>query len=179
MSSCHETVHQEIRPSTARVLVTELSGTGHNPTPATKPCDNSKSALELSYLSREKLVGFLECLTGCTQRLSLWCTLFFFICAKFMRMDYVQRDRAFLWHLFSCSKLSEDELMEHTAYANKVQQNTGIKLFCYWILLCLKNCLINTILQVPQGVQIDVARWAENYNYWAFALQNPSKANRY
>lgn len=57
MSCCHASVPQEVRPGTARVLVTELSGSGHiNPTPATKPCDDSETAVE-PYLSPEKLVG--------------------------------------------------------------------------------------------------------------------------
>lgn len=60
MSFCHGSVPQAVRRGTARVLLTELSGSGHiNPTPATKPCDNSESAVEPSYLSPGKLVGFL------------------------------------------------------------------------------------------------------------------------
>lgn len=63
MSCCHGSVPQEVRPGTARVLVTELSGSGHiNPTPATKPCENSGSVGEPFYLSPEKLVGFPKCL---------------------------------------------------------------------------------------------------------------------
>ncbi|XP_068459408.1 leucine-rich repeat-containing protein 56 isoform X2 [Clinocottus analis] len=55
MSCCHASVPREVRPGTARVLVTELSGSGHiNPTPATKPCEDYKTAVEL-YLSQEKL----------------------------------------------------------------------------------------------------------------------------
>ncbi|XP_039989266.1 leucine-rich repeat-containing protein 56 isoform X2 [Xiphias gladius] len=65
MNCCHGSVPQEVRPGTARVLVTELSGPGHiNPTPATKPCEESETAVEL-YLSPEKL----ELLCG-TQDLS-------------------------------------------------------------------------------------------------------------
>ena len=61
MSCCHASVPQEVRPGTARVLVTELSGSGHiNPTPATKPCDDSETAVE-PYLSPEKLVGLHKC----------------------------------------------------------------------------------------------------------------------
>ncbi|XP_032380297.1 leucine-rich repeat-containing protein 56 [Etheostoma spectabile] len=56
MSCCHGSVPQEVRPGTARVLVTELSGSGHiNPTPATKPCEDSETAVELYHLSPEKL----------------------------------------------------------------------------------------------------------------------------
>ncbi|XP_053175918.1 leucine-rich repeat-containing protein 56 [Scomber japonicus] len=55
MSSYHGSVPQEIRPGTARVLVTELSGSGNiNPTPAMKPCEDSDTAVEL-YLSPQKL----------------------------------------------------------------------------------------------------------------------------
>ncbi|XP_026166224.1 leucine-rich repeat-containing protein 56 isoform X2 [Mastacembelus armatus] len=55
MTCCHGSVPQEVRPGTARVLVTELSGSGHfNPTPAAKPCEESETAVEL-YLSPEKL----------------------------------------------------------------------------------------------------------------------------
>ncbi|XP_031139336.1 leucine-rich repeat-containing protein 56 isoform X1 [Sander lucioperca] len=55
MSCCQGSVPQEVRPGTARVLVTELSGSGHiNPTPATKPCEDSETAVEL-YFSPEKL----------------------------------------------------------------------------------------------------------------------------
>ncbi|XP_036962311.1 leucine-rich repeat-containing protein 56 isoform X1 [Acanthopagrus latus] len=62
MSCCHASVPQEVRPGTARVLVTELSGSGHiNPTPATKPCDDSETAVE-PYLSPEKLESL--CGTG-------------------------------------------------------------------------------------------------------------------
>nr|XP_046250874.1 leucine-rich repeat-containing protein 56 [Scatophagus argus] len=63
MSCSHGSVHQQVRPATARVLVTELSGSGHiNPTPATKPRDDAEMAVELSYLSPEKLE--LLCGTG-------------------------------------------------------------------------------------------------------------------
>ncbi|XP_028264559.1 leucine-rich repeat-containing protein 56 [Parambassis ranga] len=55
MSCCHGSVPQEVRPGTARVLVTELSGSSNiNPTPATKPCEDSDTTVEL-YLSQEKL----------------------------------------------------------------------------------------------------------------------------
>ncbi|KAG7238114.1 hypothetical protein INR49_030176 [Caranx melampygus] len=55
MSCCHGPVPQEVRPGTARVLVTELSGSGPvNPTPATKTCEDLETAVEL-YLSPEKL----------------------------------------------------------------------------------------------------------------------------
>ncbi|XP_008279972.1 leucine-rich repeat-containing protein 56 [Stegastes partitus] len=55
MSGCHGSVPQEQRPGTARVLVTELSGSGHiNPTPSTKTCRDSETAVEL-YLSPDGL----------------------------------------------------------------------------------------------------------------------------
>ncbi|XP_071359565.1 leucine-rich repeat-containing protein 56 isoform X2 [Trachinotus anak] len=55
MSCCHGSVPQEVRPGTARVLVTELSGSGLvNPTPATKACEDSETAVAL-YLSPERL----------------------------------------------------------------------------------------------------------------------------
>ncbi|XP_067445422.1 leucine-rich repeat-containing protein 56 [Thunnus thynnus] len=55
MSCYHGSVPQEVRPGTARVLVTELSGSGHiNPTPAMKPCEDSETEVEL-HLSPEKL----------------------------------------------------------------------------------------------------------------------------
>ncbi|XP_026221270.1 leucine-rich repeat-containing protein 56 isoform X2 [Anabas testudineus] len=55
MTCCHGCVPQEVRPGTARVLVTELSGSGQiNPTPVKKPCEDSETAVEL-YLSPEKL----------------------------------------------------------------------------------------------------------------------------
>uniref|UniRef100_A0A8D3CFI1 Leucine-rich repeat-containing protein 56 n=1 Tax=Scophthalmus maximus TaxID=52904 RepID=A0A8D3CFI1_SCOMX len=55
MSCCRGPVAQKVRPGTARVLVTELSGSGHiNPTPATKPCEDFETAVE-RYLSPEKL----------------------------------------------------------------------------------------------------------------------------
>ncbi|KAI4825359.1 hypothetical protein KUCAC02_021044 [Chaenocephalus aceratus] len=54
MSCCHGSVPKGVRPGTARVLVTELSGSGHiNPTPATKPCEDAE-AVDVS-LSPEKL----------------------------------------------------------------------------------------------------------------------------
>uniref|UniRef100_UPI0037E8F433 leucine-rich repeat-containing protein 56 n=1 Tax=Semicossyphus pulcher TaxID=241346 RepID=UPI0037E8F433 len=54
MSCCLGSVPQ-VRPGTARVQVTELSGSGNiNPTPTTKPCEDSVTAVEL-YLSPEKL----------------------------------------------------------------------------------------------------------------------------
>ncbi|XP_073327846.1 leucine-rich repeat-containing protein 56 [Pagrus major] len=68
MSCCHASVPQEVRPGTARVLVTELSGSGHiNPTPATKPCDDSETAVE-PYLSPEKLESL--CGTGDLSRVT-------------------------------------------------------------------------------------------------------------
>ncbi|GAA6217592.1 leucine-rich repeat-containing protein 56 isoform X1 [Lates japonicus] len=55
MSCCHGSVPREVRPGTARVQVTELSGSGPiNPTPATKHYEDSETAVEL-YLSPEKL----------------------------------------------------------------------------------------------------------------------------
>ncbi|XP_045894664.1 leucine-rich repeat-containing protein 56 isoform X1 [Micropterus dolomieu] len=55
MSCCHGSVPREVRPGTARVLVTELSGSDHiNPSPATKPCEDSETTVEL-YLAPEKL----------------------------------------------------------------------------------------------------------------------------
>ncbi|XP_030587977.1 leucine-rich repeat-containing protein 56 isoform X2 [Archocentrus centrarchus] len=55
MSCCHGSELQEVRPGTAQVLVTELSGSGSiNPTPATKPYEESDTPVEL-YLSPEKL----------------------------------------------------------------------------------------------------------------------------
>ncbi|KAK5867658.1 hypothetical protein PBY51_012127 [Eleginops maclovinus] len=54
MSCCQVPVPKEVRPGTARVLVTELSGSGPiNPTPATKPCEDAE-AVDVS-LSPEKL----------------------------------------------------------------------------------------------------------------------------
>ncbi|XP_041652545.1 leucine-rich repeat-containing protein 56 [Cheilinus undulatus] len=65
MSCCLRSVPQEVRPGTARIQVTELSGSGSiNPTPATKPCEHSETAVEV-YLTPEKL----EWLCG-TQDLS-------------------------------------------------------------------------------------------------------------
>ncbi|KAL4005978.1 hypothetical protein ACER0C_005691 [Sarotherodon galilaeus] len=55
MSYCHGSVPQGVRPVTARVLVTEVSGSGSiNPTPASKPCEDSETPVEF-YLSPEKL----------------------------------------------------------------------------------------------------------------------------
>ncbi|KAF3689004.1 Leucine-rich repeat-containing protein 56 [Channa argus] len=52
-SNCHLSL--EVRPGRARVLVTELSGSGQiNPIPAKKPYEDSETAMEL-YLSPEKL----------------------------------------------------------------------------------------------------------------------------
>ncbi|XP_037538653.1 leucine-rich repeat-containing protein 56 [Nematolebias whitei] len=67
MNLCHSSVAQEVRPGTARVQVTELSGSGCiNPTPnPAKPCEDCDTAVEL-YLSPERL----ELLCG-TQNLSL------------------------------------------------------------------------------------------------------------
>lgn len=57
MSYCHWSVPHGVRSGTARVLVTELSGSGSiNPTPASKPCEDSETPVEF-YLSPEKLVG--------------------------------------------------------------------------------------------------------------------------
>lgn len=61
MSRCHGSVPQDVRPGTARVLVTELSSSGHiNPTPVMRACDNPE-AVEPFYLSPERLVGLAEC----------------------------------------------------------------------------------------------------------------------
>lgn len=63
MSSCHGCVPQEkeVRPGTARVVVTELSGSRQiNPTPVQKPREDSETAVEL-YLSPEKLVCMQKC----------------------------------------------------------------------------------------------------------------------
>ncbi|KAL7402916.1 hypothetical protein ABVT39_021667 [Epinephelus coioides] len=56
MSCCHGSVSQEeVRPGTARVQVIECSESGQiNPTPATKPCEDSDTAVGL-YLTPEKL----------------------------------------------------------------------------------------------------------------------------
>ncbi|XP_035013057.1 leucine-rich repeat-containing protein 56 [Hippoglossus stenolepis] len=55
MSCCHGPVPRKDRPGSARVLVTELSGSGHiNPTPTTKPCEDPETEVEL-HLSAEKL----------------------------------------------------------------------------------------------------------------------------
>lgn len=49
-----------VQPASARVLVTELSGSGQiNPTPAEKACEDTKTALELC-LSPEKLVNLQQ-----------------------------------------------------------------------------------------------------------------------
>ncbi|XP_051239540.1 leucine-rich repeat-containing protein 56 isoform X2 [Dicentrarchus labrax] len=45
MSCCHGSVLQEVRPGTARVVVTELSGSDINPTPAKKHCDDFDTEL--------------------------------------------------------------------------------------------------------------------------------------
>ncbi|KAM6937875.1 leucine-rich repeat-containing protein 56 [Xenentodon cancila] len=66
MSSCHGSVVQEVRPGSARVLVTELGCSGNiNPIPATKPCEDADAAEQLSF-SPERL----ELLCG-TEDLSL------------------------------------------------------------------------------------------------------------
>lgn len=55
MSYCHGSVPHGVRSGTARVLVTELSGSGSiNPTPASKPYEDSETPVEF-YLSPEKL----------------------------------------------------------------------------------------------------------------------------
>ncbi|XP_060932500.1 leucine-rich repeat-containing protein 56 [Limanda limanda] len=55
MSCCHGPVSRKDRPGSARVLVTELSGSGQiNPTPSTKPCEDPETEVEL-HLSAEKL----------------------------------------------------------------------------------------------------------------------------
>uniref|UniRef100_A0A3Q2QJY7 Leucine rich repeat containing 56 n=1 Tax=Fundulus heteroclitus TaxID=8078 RepID=A0A3Q2QJY7_FUNHE len=60
MSVCQDSVVQEVRPGTARVQVTELSGSGCiNPTPVPKPHEDPDKAME-AYLSR----GRLELLCG-------------------------------------------------------------------------------------------------------------------
>ncbi len=60
MSRCHGSVPQDVRPRTARVVVTELSGSGHiNPSPATKPRHDSETAVE-PFLTLEKLVCSLQ-----------------------------------------------------------------------------------------------------------------------
>lgn len=58
MSSCHGIVHQEVRSLTTGVMVAKLSGL-IDPAPVS-PCDSYESDMELLYLSRKKLVGFLE-----------------------------------------------------------------------------------------------------------------------
>lgn len=60
MSCCHQPVLQEARPGTARVRVTDLTGSGLiNPTP---DMDHSESEAEVETfdLSPEKLVGSPE-----------------------------------------------------------------------------------------------------------------------
>ncbi|KAM6925931.1 leucine-rich repeat-containing protein 56 [Lycodopsis pacificus] len=55
MSCCHALAPRQVRPGTARVLVTELSGSDHiNPTPAPKLREDYDTAVDL-YLSQEKL----------------------------------------------------------------------------------------------------------------------------
>ncbi|XP_014841709.1 PREDICTED: leucine-rich repeat-containing protein 56 isoform X1 [Poecilia mexicana] len=55
MSVCHDSVVQEVRPGTARVQVTELSGSGSiNPTPARKANQDQDKAVE-PYLSPKRL----------------------------------------------------------------------------------------------------------------------------
>ncbi|XP_020498265.2 leucine-rich repeat-containing protein 56 [Labrus bergylta] len=55
MSCCLGSVSQGVRPGTARVQVTELSGSGNiNPTPATKPFEDYESAVDV-YLTPERL----------------------------------------------------------------------------------------------------------------------------
>lgn len=55
MSCGRVSVLREVRPGTARVLVTELSGSGHiNPTPTPKLREDYKTAVGC-YLSQEKL----------------------------------------------------------------------------------------------------------------------------
>ncbi|XP_014327930.1 leucine-rich repeat-containing protein 56 [Xiphophorus maculatus] len=55
MSVCHDSVVLEVRPGTARVQVTELSGSGSiNPTPACKPNQDPDKAVE-PYLSPKRL----------------------------------------------------------------------------------------------------------------------------
>lgn len=57
MSYRHGSLPQGVQPVTARVLVTEVSGSGSiNPTPASKPREDSETPVEF-YLSPEKLVG--------------------------------------------------------------------------------------------------------------------------
>jgi len=57
MSCGRVSVLREVRPGTARVLVTELSGSGHiNPTPTPKLREDYKTAVGC-YLSQEKLVN--------------------------------------------------------------------------------------------------------------------------
>ena len=70
MSYCLGSVAQEVRPGTARVLVTELSGSGYiNPTPVTKPSEDSDTEVEL-YLSPERLVSSQALQTTVSSHLS-------------------------------------------------------------------------------------------------------------
>lgn len=69
MSCYHGPVPQETRPGTARVLVTDLSGSGLiNPTPATEPRECEAEG-EPFYLSPEKLVGFPSVSLKCVKML--------------------------------------------------------------------------------------------------------------
>lgn len=62
MSCCQGSFPLGVRPGTARILVTELSGSRRiNPTPATKPCVDLDTEVE-SVLSPEKLVSLHKCL---------------------------------------------------------------------------------------------------------------------
>ncbi|KAM3609689.1 uncharacterized protein V6R79_018613 [Siganus canaliculatus] len=55
MSCCHRDAPQGVRPGTERVRVTELSASGSiNPTPATKPCEDSAMGPEI-HISAEML----------------------------------------------------------------------------------------------------------------------------
>ncbi|XP_076590083.1 leucine-rich repeat-containing protein 56 [Chaetodon auriga] len=68
MSYCHGFVPQEVRPGTALLRVTELKGSSHsNPTPATKPREDSQTAVE-PYFSPEKLESL--CGTGDLSRVT-------------------------------------------------------------------------------------------------------------
>ncbi|XP_068168253.1 leucine-rich repeat-containing protein 56 [Antennarius striatus] len=56
MSSRYAAGPPEVRPGTARVSVTELSASGHiNPTPTSNPSDDPPTAVDLSYLSPDRL----------------------------------------------------------------------------------------------------------------------------
>lgn len=60
MSCCHQPGLQQVRPGTARVRVTDLSGPGViNPTPAKGP-DGREAEVELFEVSPAKLVSFLD-----------------------------------------------------------------------------------------------------------------------